>query len=171
MRTEPPGILITTTLRMLTFPFFHVAQDKHLQCMWKQNVIEKIWATQQVLKYARVSPAFHYFSFIWKDFICSVSLSWLFSLVQLILDIHCFFLRSLLSSELIVPYRYQVKAASSGRKEYLKWFIAGSQESGLDAYVALQIEYVWIQLVMWKDIHKTRQFRSANPCDLKSLLS
>lgn len=81
-------------------------------------------------------------SFIWKAFICLVSLSWLFNLVawvvQLILDIHWFFLTSFLSSEFSVPYRYQERVASSGRKEYFKQLTAGSQEPGFHAYVALQ---------------------------------
>lgn len=98
-----------------------------------------------------LQPSIIFSSFTWKAFICTASLSWLFSLVayslvQFILDIHWIFLTSFLSSELIVPYRYQERAASSGRREYLKQLTGGSQEPGLPAYVTSQNsvpEYSW----------------------------
>lgn len=172
-RTESTGILITTSLWMWTFLFFHVAQDKHLQCMWKLNITEKKFGDMAGVKMCQGLFSLPSFSPLlsWK---LSSVLSWLFNLVaclvQLILDIHCFLLASFLSWELSVPYRYPERAASSGRKEYFRQLTAGSHEPGLHAYVPYRREYVWIQWVMRRNIHKTRQVRSANPCDLKSLL-
>lgn len=130
-RTEPTGTPITTTLRMLTLLCFHVAQDKNLQCMWKNRI--KFGGHGRCKNMPRsLQPSTIFSSFIWQAFIYPVSLCWLFGLVAHSLSgpIHSwyslFFLTSFLSSELIFPCRYQERATNSGRKEHLKQLTAGS---------------------------------------------
>lgn len=91
-----------------------------------------------------LQPSIIFSSLTWKAFICAASLPWLFSLVAHNLSgpIHSwyslFFSFFISFFRLIVPYRYQERAASSGGKEYLKQLTGGSQEPDLPAYVAWQ---------------------------------